>query len=81
VNPVLVVVEIVRCSSTAGIETAIAAGVCIYTLTIYPTGEFRQTFNSHAELYAVVVGIVMFVVVGAFFVYDQYVQCDLLIVL
>jgi hypothetical protein len=68
-------------NSTAGIETAKAAGVCIYTLTIYPTGEFRQTFNTHAELYTVVVGIVMFVMVGAFFAYDQYVQCDLLIVL
>jgi hypothetical protein len=60
-------------SSDAGIDMARQAGVCVYTLTIYPTVEFRNSFNIHAGAYTAVVGISMFLMVGAFFVYDRYV--------
>lgn len=53
------------------IESAKLAGVCIYTLTIYPTIEFRQTFNANAVLYSMVIGITMLTMVGAFFAYDM----------
>jgi hypothetical protein len=59
--------------STEGVENDLSSGVCLYTLTIYPTTEFRQMFNSDAGAYTAAVGITMFLMVGAFFAYDQYV--------
>jgi hypothetical protein len=53
------------------VEKAKSAGVCIYTLTIYPTIEFRKEFNSNAVLYTVVIGVTMIIMVGAFFAYDS----------
>lgn len=53
------------------IESAKRAGVCIHTLTIYPTLEFRQTFNANAVLYSMVIGVTMLTMVGAFFAYDM----------
>jgi hypothetical protein len=58
-------------SSMEDIDKETAAGVCVYTLTIYPTMEFRQSFNSNAGFYTAVVGITMFIMVGSFFAYDQ----------
>jgi hypothetical protein len=58
-------------NSKEDIDKEAAAGVCVYTLTIYPTMEFRQAFNSNAGFYTAVVGITMFIMVGSFFAYDQ----------
>ena len=54
-------------------EKVPATGICSYSLTIYPTIEFRQAFNHYAALYTVVIGITMLCMVGAFFAYDGYV--------
>ena len=53
------------------IESEKAAGVCIYTLTVYPTKEFRKAFNANAVIYTVVIGMTMLSMVGAFFAYDS----------
>ena len=53
------------------IETTKETGFCIYSLTVYPTNDFRQSFKSNAVLYTVVVGIVMFIMVASFFAYDS----------
>jgi hypothetical protein len=58
-------------NSKEDIDNEAAAGVCVYTVTIYPTMEFRQSFNSNAGFYTAVVGITMFIMVGSFFAYDQ----------
>jgi hypothetical protein len=58
-------------NSMEDIDKEAAAGVCVYTLTIYPTMEFRQSFNSNAGFYTAAVGITMFIMVGSFFAYDQ----------
>jgi hypothetical protein len=58
---------------TSSLENEEASGACVYTLTIYPTTEFRQKFNSDAGAYTAAIGITMFLMVGAFFAYDQYV--------
>jgi hypothetical protein len=58
-------------SSEAGLQDALTAGVCVYTLTIYPTPEFRNSFNSNADVYAFIVGTTMTFMVATFFIYDQ----------
>jgi hypothetical protein len=50
--------------SSEEIEFAKAAGLCIYSLTVYPTKEFRESFNSNAVLYTAIVGLVMFSMVA-----------------
>jgi hypothetical protein len=57
-------------SPNGGMENATEAGVCIYTLSIYPTIDFRNQFNANAIPYAVVIACTMFLMVGAFFSYD-----------
>lgn len=59
--------DVPNINSTTESET----GICIYTLTIYPTIEFRQTFNANAVLCTVVVGLAMLSMVGAFFAFDM----------
>ena len=59
--------------SESNLEKAKAAGMCIYTMTIYPTEDFRQQFDANTALYTTVVGIIMLCMVGAFFAYDSYV--------
>ena len=59
--------------SESNLEKAKAAGMCIYTMTIYPTEDFRQKFDANTALYTTVVGIIMLCMVGAFFAYDSYV--------
>lgn len=61
-------------SDGGNIEEAKAAGACIYTLTVYPTIDFRQKFDANAVLYTLVVGILMLSMVGAFFTFDSYVS-------
>jgi hypothetical protein len=56
--------------SETGIEKATKAGVCVFTLTLYPTIEFRQTFNSNAVVYSAIVGLAMVFMSGSFFFYD-----------
>jgi hypothetical protein len=58
-------------SSEAGLQDALTAGVCVYRLTIHPTQEFRNSFNSYADVYTLIIGTTMTVMVGAFFIYDQ----------
>jgi hypothetical protein len=58
-------------SSEEGLQEALTAGVCVYTLTIYPTPEFRNSFNSNADVYAFIVGTTMTFMVATFFMYDQ----------
>lgn len=60
-------------SDGSNIEEAKAAGACIYTLTVYPTIDFRQKFDANAVLYTLIVGILMLSMVGAFFIFDSYV--------
>jgi hypothetical protein len=57
-------------NSDDGVKAAVEAGVCVYTMTIYPTIYFRRSFNSHAGGYTAVVAITMFIMVGTFFAYD-----------
>jgi hypothetical protein len=47
------------------------AGLCIFTLTVYPTAEFRQAYNSYSGLFATIVAVTMLVMVGSFFAFDQ----------
>jgi hypothetical protein len=56
------------------VEDAKAAGVCIYTLYVYPTIDFRQTFNTNAGLYTAMVGVTMLIMVSSFVAYDRYVE-------
>jgi hypothetical protein len=58
-------------SSEEGLLEALTAGVCVYTLTIYPTPEFRNSFNNDADVYTFIVGMTLTVMVGSFFMYDQ----------
>jgi hypothetical protein len=47
-----------------------STSACIYTLTVYPTIEYREQYNEKAALYAVVLGIAFATMVAAFFAYD-----------
>ena len=51
-------------------EEAQEAGICLYSLTVYPTTEFRQEYDLNATLYAVAVGITMLFMLSTFFAYD-----------
>jgi hypothetical protein len=51
-------------------ENAEDAGVCIYSLTIYPTKDFRKEYNTNAILYTVVIGLTMISMISAFFAFD-----------
>jgi hypothetical protein len=53
------------------INEALDAGVCVYTLTIYPTQELRDAFNANPKVYAAIIGLTMASMIGAFFLYDQ----------
>jgi hypothetical protein len=45
-------------------------GICLYTLTVYPTTTFRQSYDLQATLYAVAVGLTMLFMLSTFFAYD-----------
>jgi hypothetical protein len=52
------------------LEEAKEAGICMYSLTVYPTIEFRQSHDLHATLYSVAVGLTMAFMLSTFFAYD-----------
>jgi hypothetical protein len=60
-------------NGSLGLDAAKEAGICIYTITIYATKNYRNDFNMYAGLYTSIVGITMLVMVGSFIAYDQYV--------
>jgi hypothetical protein len=67
----------VNVSSTIGIDEdditldeAREAGVCVYTVTVFPAIEFREAYDLRAALYATVIGFTMMVMVVSFFAYD-----------
>jgi hypothetical protein len=53
------------------IEMAKEAGICVYTIYVYPTIDFRQSFHSYSEFYTAMVGVTMLIMVGSFFAYDR----------
>jgi hypothetical protein len=53
------------------INESLDAGVCVYTLTIYPTQELRDAFNANPGIYTAIIGLTMASMIGAFFLYDQ----------
>jgi hypothetical protein len=57
--------------SSGDLENAKEAGVCIYSLTIHPTIDFRKEFNANAVLYTVVIGLTMVSMISAFFAFDS----------
>jgi hypothetical protein len=63
----------VRLAENAENETAIVnAGVCVYTLTVYPTTELRRTYeSSKPQVYTSIIGVVFFAMTATFFAYDR----------
>ena len=52
------------------LDEAREAGICVFTLTVFPSIEFRQSYDLRAALFATVIGLTMFVMVASFFAYD-----------
>jgi hypothetical protein len=52
------------------IEQALEAGICVYTLTLYPTVQFCEELDLRTSLFVTIIGITMAVMVASFFAYD-----------
>jgi hypothetical protein len=56
-------------------EEAEAAGACVYTLSVYPSAELRESYSSNKPtIYTAVIGLVFFLMAATFFAYDSYVK-------
>ena len=47
------------------------AGICLYSITAYPTSKFRQEYDFNAAMYATIVGIILVFNLFTFFAFDQ----------
>lgn len=52
------------------VDEALEAGVCVFTLTVFPATEFRQAYDLNAAFYTSAIGLTMLVMVSSFFMYD-----------
>jgi hypothetical protein len=52
------------------IEEALEAGICVYTLTVFPTVQFCAAYDLRTTLFVTIIGITMAVMVASFFAYD-----------
>jgi hypothetical protein len=52
------------------VDEALNAGICVYTLTVFPTIKFRESYNLRVALFASIIGLAMFIMVASFFAYD-----------
>jgi hypothetical protein len=52
------------------LEDARGAGICTYSLTVYPSAKFRQEYDFKARTYSIVVGLILVFNLSTFFAFD-----------